>query len=339
MAYARERNDVIVVPRYDICLNHDIMVIEIQPQPHQPVLVVNIYNPPSGSIGTHSTGQGLKLLDLPGTYPTIIAGEFNLHHPAWEKMTTESPATARAMAEWLQDKSFSLLNVHNYPTFHHHNHLHYSVCDLTLANTRAIGRALASQWKVDGEAHTGSDHVVIRFTIVNERIAKAEQSQNAQTGKRRIARNTTRSLGQHSRRKNRMTGMDELGTTHRGGVRGRSKRDTRSSPRRDEFMLPNAILQSTVFAPSRPGTPSRFQGSPPNEPNRPDSQKSVVLPQFAPLVANEHADDNPSSIMFLRALNLRCTPTILFLVLHHLRAHHQAAFHLAHARSGVSKLA
>ena len=71
MAYARERNNVIVVPRYDICLDHDTMVIEIQPRRHQLVLVVNIYNRPSGSIGTHSTGTRLDLLDLPGTYPTM----------------------------------------------------------------------------------------------------------------------------------------------------------------------------------------------------------------------------------------------------------------------------
>ena len=114
-----------------------------------------------------------------GHVPHDEAGDFNLHHPDWEEVTTEPPATARAMAEWLQDKSFSLLNVHNYPNLHHHNHLHHSVCDLPLANKRAIGRTLASQWKVDEEAHTGSDHVVIRFTIVNDRIAKAKQSQNA----------------------------------------------------------------------------------------------------------------------------------------------------------------
>ena len=46
MAYALERNDVIVVPRYDICLDHDMMVIEIQQRPHKLILVVNIYNPP-----------------------------------------------------------------------------------------------------------------------------------------------------------------------------------------------------------------------------------------------------------------------------------------------------
>ena len=102
--------------------------------------MVNLYNPPLGSIGAHSTGQRLKLLDLPDTYPMIIAGDFNLHHPDWEEMTTEPPAMARAMVEWLQDMSFSLLNVHNYPTFHHHNHLHHLVCDLIIKlNARSGG--------------------------------------------------------------------------------------------------------------------------------------------------------------------------------------------------------
>ena len=49
--------------------------------------------------------------------------------------------------------------------------MHHSVCDLTMANAMAIGRSLVSQWKVDEEARTGSDHVVIRYTLANERAA------------------------------------------------------------------------------------------------------------------------------------------------------------------------
>ena len=72
---------------------------------------------PTGSVGAHSTGQQMKLLNLTDTYPTIIAGDFNLHHPDWAEMTIEPIAAAKAMAEWLQDESFPLLNVHNYPKF------------------------------------------------------------------------------------------------------------------------------------------------------------------------------------------------------------------------------
>jgi hypothetical protein len=184
MAYACERDDMIIVPRYDICLDHDMMVIEIQQRPHQPIIVVNMYNPPSGCAGAHSTGERLRLLDILDTYPTIVAGDFNLHHPDWEETTSEPSAMARAMAEWLQDKSFSLLNVHNYPTFHHHNHQHHLVCDLTLVNTRATGRMLVSQWRVDEEACTGSDHVVIRFTITNKRVTMGETATECPNWKR-----------------------------------------------------------------------------------------------------------------------------------------------------------
>ena len=128
-----------IVLRYNLCLDHNMMIIEIQQQPHQPILIANIYNPPAGSTGAHLMGQHLRNLDLPNMYPTIIAGNFNLHHPDWEEMTTELITAAKTMAKWLQDMYFSLLNVHNYPTFHHHNHIHHLVCDLTMANKRAIG--------------------------------------------------------------------------------------------------------------------------------------------------------------------------------------------------------
>jgi len=126
------------------------------------VFIVNIYDPPSGSIGAYLTGQRLRLLNIPETCATIIAGDTNLHHPDWEEMTTEPTAVANAMAEWRQGKSCSLLNVYNYPTSHHHINMHHSVCDLTMANAMAMSRKLISHWRVDEEARTGSDHTVIR---------------------------------------------------------------------------------------------------------------------------------------------------------------------------------
>jgi endonuclease/exonuclease/phosphatase family metal-dependent hydrolase len=79
-------------------------VVKIQPCHHQPILIVNIYNLSAWGIGAHSTGQRLKQLKIPNTYPKIIAGDFNLHHPDWEEMTVEPLARAREIVEWLQDK-------------------------------------------------------------------------------------------------------------------------------------------------------------------------------------------------------------------------------------------
>ena len=62
----------------------------------------------------------------------------------------------------------------NYPAFHHHNHIHHSVCDLTVANARVIGRFLVSRWKVDEEARTHSYHAVMGYIIANKRVATGE---------------------------------------------------------------------------------------------------------------------------------------------------------------------
>ena len=79
VAYARKQNDMIIVPRYYICVDCDAMATGIQQQPHQPVLDVTIYNPPAGSIGGHLTGQ--QSLKQPDTYPTGKAGDFDLQRP------------------------------------------------------------------------------------------------------------------------------------------------------------------------------------------------------------------------------------------------------------------
>ena len=65
---------------------------------------MNIYSLPAGSVRAHSIYQRMKFLNLLDTYPTIIARDFTLHQT--EETTTEPIAAAKAMADWLQDKSF-----------------------------------------------------------------------------------------------------------------------------------------------------------------------------------------------------------------------------------------
>ena len=86
-------------------------------------------------------------------------------------MTSEPIAEAAAVAQWVQDESCSPLNVHDYPTFYYHNHLDHSVCDLMVANARAIDRLLVPHWEVDEEAQNGSFHSVIRSRNRNKRFA------------------------------------------------------------------------------------------------------------------------------------------------------------------------
>ena len=100
------------------------------------------------------------------------------------------------------------------------------MCDLTLANTRAIRRTLISQWKVDEEARTGSDHVVIRFTVVNKRIATGEivtERPNWRNANGKAYNKAFRAALDET--KYVMIGHDEPGTSQKRGVRGRSRRD------------------------------------------------------------------------------------------------------------------
>ena len=117
---------------------------------------------------------------------TVIAGDFDLHRLDWEKMTIEPIASAKAVVEWLQDTSFSLLSVHNNTTFHQRNHIHHSVCDLMVANARAIGRLLVSRWRVNEGAWPGSDRAVIRSTITNKRIATGGLVRGRPNWKKRV---------------------------------------------------------------------------------------------------------------------------------------------------------
>ena len=158
-----------------------MIAIEFQ-QRLQPALDVNIYNLQAGSIGAHLTGRRMEPLNPPDTYPTVIVADFNLRPPDWEAIITEGIRAMKAMAEWLQDTSLSLLVVHNYPEFHHYNHIPHSVCELTVANARAIGRLLVSRRKVDEEARTDSDDAVMRYIIANKESQRANWSENAQTG-------------------------------------------------------------------------------------------------------------------------------------------------------------
>ncbi|PLB50090.1 hypothetical protein P170DRAFT_135753 [Aspergillus steynii IBT 23096] len=69
--------------------NRDILAVQIITS-QKTALLVNLYNAPAGSVGE---GQGLDRLisqSLP-TSPCLLAGDFNLRHPAWQSLAQASP--------------------------------------------------------------------------------------------------------------------------------------------------------------------------------------------------------------------------------------------------------
>lgn len=165
MAYTRPSSDFTVTPRYDICEDHDMMVIEIRQTRKTPFFIINLYNPGRGTPGAHSTGERLMRLNLPVNGEVIIAGDFNLHHPDWEEMETEPIEAARNLAEWLQGNRYLTHNAHNVPTYLNHDGRFQSVVDLTCSNQGAVRARLLQGWRIDPSMRELSDHVGIRFEV------------------------------------------------------------------------------------------------------------------------------------------------------------------------------
>lgn len=165
MAYARAKDDMTIVPRYDICRDLDMMVLEVQQPGRRAALVVNVYNPGYDSAGAYSTGERLRELTLVHTTPTVIAGDFNLHHTAWQEMDHEPCTAATQLAEWLQQHSFTIHNDYNVPTYVSHDGRFQTVVDLTCSNRMAENATPVRNWHIDRLIGHISDHVGIRYEI------------------------------------------------------------------------------------------------------------------------------------------------------------------------------
>ena len=112
----------------------------------------------------------MELLNLLGTYLIIISGDLALHHPDWDEMR---PNRWQRRKQWQLGYKIRLFRYSMYIAaqhFHQQNRLDHSVCDLMVANARAIGGLLVSRWKVDEEERTGSNRVMIQYTIADKRV-------------------------------------------------------------------------------------------------------------------------------------------------------------------------
>ena len=148
--------------RADISSHRDILILELRSRKRS-LLIVNLYN------DDHNTAvDALYALHLPGDVPTIITGDFNLHHPLWsiEDPAPRSTGKASDLVEWMESNAFHLCNSQGEVTFQrpHRNSLQSSVLDLTWINDAALSLGCLKDWTVSPDLHTSSDHLPITWT-------------------------------------------------------------------------------------------------------------------------------------------------------------------------------
>ncbi|TFY51402.1 hypothetical protein EVJ58_g10586, partial [Rhodofomes roseus] len=164
MAYTRRRGDFTVTLRSDIANDLDIQVLEIAQNPHPPTIIVNVYNDDRKQ-GSRSAAKRLQSLTLPRDAPTILSGDWNLHHPLWSRTSDPAKDSTDQTVDWLTQHGYTLKNEKGAPTFFSHAHDTWSTIDLTFTNPKASELDTAKHWWIDREYAFGSDHFALRWEI------------------------------------------------------------------------------------------------------------------------------------------------------------------------------
>ncbi|KAF5319459.1 hypothetical protein D9619_008774 [Psilocybe cf. subviscida] len=140
--------------RTDIIEHRDIQVLDVS-QGNNTITIINVYNDPR-----------LKELKLPSGRPTLITGDFNLHHILWSTGPVGQDRITNEIVDWLSEKGYTLLNEKGVITHPARNRRERdSVIDLSFANPEAISQDTFKDWCVDPSLSHDSDHYAIRFTI------------------------------------------------------------------------------------------------------------------------------------------------------------------------------
>ena len=93
----------------------------------------------------------------------VICGDFNAHH-SWWNSKIQKAIRSEYLVKWLKINKCNLINTPDLYTFFAHLGNSSSIIDLTFANSK-IENAITN-WSIDENAVTGSDHEVIRFELI-----------------------------------------------------------------------------------------------------------------------------------------------------------------------------
>ncbi|KEP50809.1 putative endonuclease/reverse transcriptase, partial [Rhizoctonia solani 123E] len=149
-----------IVPTHPDVLALDVLI------KHTRYTIINVY-----LHGERYSGALKHLTTYPlPAHPTIVAGDFNAHHPDWAlSSSTRASATpdrdARDISEWALANDLHIVNSLDIPTRRGRGGQADSIIDLTLLNSAAIDALDGLNWEVSKEGAIDSDHNAITFTL------------------------------------------------------------------------------------------------------------------------------------------------------------------------------
>ncbi|GAA5959568.1 hypothetical protein JCM10213_008943, partial [Rhodosporidiobolus nylandii] len=142
----------------------DTVVVKVELRGETRVRVVGVYNASAADpLHNRAVEEDLPraLALLPPPPHLLLAGDFNLHHPLWERERTSAPSpAAETLVSTLNDASLSPLLMPGTTTFFGHNGAAEGCNDLFFALEGMVERVVSCG--VDEELVSGSDHLPLR---------------------------------------------------------------------------------------------------------------------------------------------------------------------------------
>ena len=167
LTYYKPRADFSITLRSDLIEDRDIQFLDITQTGYPTISIINIYN--DTPKGDECILNQLRLQEnIIPLHPTLLTGDFNLHHPDWslEDRTHNPDQLATNISEWLTQKNFTLLNKRGEIThLARHPGERPSVIDLSFTNPTATLQDTFKDWAITPDLAMDSDHNAIKFTI------------------------------------------------------------------------------------------------------------------------------------------------------------------------------
>src|SRR5690606_24208432 len=153
---SRHNTRLTVNVRPDLIDDPDILALEVTAQNLTTFTIFNVYNEQIDGQGEYTVERLLKNFSFPKR--SLLLGDFNAHS-FWWNSSRGSELRAEFLVDMLQENNFDLLNERNAFTHFPSNGNTPSVLDLTFASPSMFEQI--SNWYIDPEADTGSDHAAI----------------------------------------------------------------------------------------------------------------------------------------------------------------------------------
>jgi hypothetical protein len=160
-----------ITSRSNLCTNTNIQILNISETNIENFTIVNVYNEKSQKSNSDEYTIERKLKTIELTKNSFVCDDFNAHHQWWNSRIA-SLIRANALIDWLNKFNCELINISDDYTFNRENSC--SVIDLTFVTVDLASKI--TNWSINNDAETNSNHEVIEFSINVEDIETVNNS-------------------------------------------------------------------------------------------------------------------------------------------------------------------